>query len=270
MKLSFSTLGTPFADIGGIVGYAVKNCYQGIELRAVSGTVDLASLEAFKGGGLRQTAKQIKDAGIETVCVGTSVSFNKAGREAQTEVLEAAKFSMGIANALKCPYIRTFGGPLIPTQSYTESLKWIREGYELLCELSAKEKVTPLIETHDDFSTSARVLDIVGAVSAQNLGVVWDILHPYRYGEAMEATYEALRERIHHVHVKDSANFSPAGFDLPLLGEGKLPVDECVGLLKSGGYDGYYCFEWEKLWHPEIPEPEAALPSYVQYMARYA
>jgi hypothetical protein len=28
-------------------------------------------------------------------------------------------------------------------------------------------------------------------------------------------------------------------------------------------YDGYVSFEWEKYWHPEIEEPEVALPDFI-------
>ena len=37
---------------------------------------------------------------------------------------------------------------------------------------------------------------------------------------------------------------------------------QAVSLLKAGGYDGYYSFEWEKWWHPELAEPEVAFPAY--------
>jgi hypothetical protein len=41
-----------------------------------------------------------------------------------------------------------------------------------------------------------------------------------------------------------------------------------VTLLEQGGYDGYLSFEWEKAWHPEIDEPEVAIPQYATYMRK--
>jgi hypothetical protein len=32
--------------------------------------------------------------------------------------------------------------------------------------------------------------------------------------------------------------------------------------MRRDGYKGYYSFEWEKLWHPEIAEPAIALAHY--------
>ena len=41
-----------------------------------------------------------------------------------------------------------------------------------------------------------------------------------------------------------------------------------VKLMTERGYDGYYSLEWEKMWHPEIEEPEVAFPQYVEYMRK--
>ena len=42
-----------------------------------------------------------------------------------------------------------------------------------------------------------------------------------------------------------------------------------VQVLASHGYQGFYCFEWEKKWHPEIEEPEVAFPHYARVMTGY-
>ena len=54
-----------------------------------------------------------------------------------------------------------------------------------------------------------------------------------------------------------------------LTGEGTVPVRETVGVLARGGYEGDYCFEWEKAWHPELQEPEVALPHYARVMREW-
>jgi predicted xylose isomerase-like sugar epimerase len=54
-----------------------------------------------------------------------------------------------------------------------------------------------------------------------------------------------------------------------LLGAGDVPVKEQVRVLAAAGYQGFYCFEWEKTWHPEIEEPEVAFPHYAKTMAAY-
>jgi hypothetical protein len=55
----------------------------------------------------------------------------------------------------------------------------------------------------------------------------------------------------------------------PLIGTGEVPVKEQVAVLARGGYQGFYGFEWEKKWHPEIEEPEVAFPHYAKTMVEY-
>jgi hypothetical protein len=54
-----------------------------------------------------------------------------------------------------------------------------------------------------------------------------------------------------------------------LTGLGTVPIRETIELLARAGYAGYYGFEWEKAWHPEIEEPEVALPHYARVMREW-
>jgi len=46
-------------------------------------------------------------------------------------------------------------------------------------------------------------------------------------------------------------------------------VREMLRALASRGYQGYLSVEWEKKWHPEIPEPEVALPQHARVLRAY-
>ena len=50
--------------------------------------------------------------------------------------------------------------------------------------------------------------------------------------------------------------------------EGDIPVETILHYLKEQGYDGYLSFEWEKKWHPELPDPEVAFPAYIEYIRK--
>ena len=52
------------------------------------------------------------------------------------------------------------------------------------------------------------------------------------------------------------------------LGDGDVPLDETIAALRDVGYDGALTLEWEKLWHPELDEPDVALPRAIAYFAR--
>ena len=54
-----------------------------------------------------------------------------------------------------------------------------------------------------------------------------------------------------------------------LTGHGDVPVRKQVEQLTRIGYKGYYSFEWEKAWHPEIEEPELAIADFARVITRY-
>jgi hypothetical protein len=39
--------------------------------------------------------------------------------------------------------------------------------------------------------------------------------------------------------------------------------------LRRIGYKGYYCFEWEKVWHPDLVEADIAFPDYARVVGGY-
>jgi sugar phosphate isomerase/epimerase len=48
-----------------------------------------------------------------------------------------------------------------------------------------------------------------------------------------------------------------------LAGEGKVSFEEPLNAIAKLDYTGYVSFEWEKYWHPEIEDPEVALPNFI-------
>jgi len=51
-----------------------------------------------------------------------------------------------------------------------------------------------------------------------------------------------------------------------LAGRGAVSFDDAINALRGLKYEGYVSFEWEKYWHPEIEEPEIALPDFIKAM----
>ena len=116
--------------------------------------------------------------------------------------------------------------------------------------------VVVALETHDAFSSARLVGELLDRLGDPAFAAVWDLHHPHRTGESPEEVLAALGSRIALVHVKDAR----AGGELVPLGDGDVPVRESLALLAAAGYDGWLVVEWEKRWHPELDEPEVALP----------
>jgi hypothetical protein len=45
-------------------------------------------------------------------------------------------------------------------------------------------------------------------------------------------------------------------------------VRKQVEVLAATGYTGCYTFEWEKVWHPELEEPEIAFADFAEFMRK--
>ena len=128
----------------------------------------------------------------------------------------------------------------------------------------------PLVETHATWSTSGQLKELLHEFDPADVGVLWDVEHPYRSGESAGDTAQALRRFIRHVHFKDSSH--AAGKSTPrLLGEGDLPLRDFVRALRAIDYDGWICLETEKRWHGETaPNPDASIPHFAQFMRSVA
>src|SRR5262249_10604431 len=69
MKLAFSTLGCPEWDVPHIAETAQRLGYQAVELRAVSGSLDLLNRPEFHPAQIRATLAQFEDRNIQICCV---------------------------------------------------------------------------------------------------------------------------------------------------------------------------------------------------------
>jgi sugar phosphate isomerase/epimerase len=120
------------------------------------------------------------------------------------------------------------------------------------------------VETHDAFSASAVVAELLALVESAAVGAVWDSHHPHRMGERAAEVWANLGPRVLLAQVKDARPDTARddGWQLVLLGDGEVPVRDMLALLSAGGYRGWVSVEWEKRWHPEIAAPELALPQH--------
>src|SRR6185312_3044096 len=173
---------------------------------------------------------------------------------------------LDLAAEIGAPFLRVFGGGFPAHTTRAAILEPTAEVLRTLARYGEQCGVTVLLETHDAWTNSADVRELVQAVAQPAFKVLWDTHHTYRFGEAPAQTWAVLGDAIAYAHVKDSRLNGPEDWTYCLLGEGDLPLREICAVLKQSGYSGYLSLEWEKKWHPEIAEPEIALPQAVPYL----
>jgi sugar phosphate isomerase/epimerase len=261
LKLSYSTLACPDWTLEQCVEGAKKYGYEGLELRLLDGGL----LEPGLDKRARQRVKRVMDqAGLPVSCVDTSLCVAQPGQAGQREQIEQGRRFLEMAAEWKSPCIRVFSGPPEGADP-AETMRGAAEVMEQLGRRGSELGVKVGLETHDAFCRGDQMGEIFGKVKSGFAGVLWDIQHPIRFGETPEQTAKHVSGRLFHLHVKDGKR-PAAGDDWPpvLMGQGDVPIQECLEAAARLGFDGWVSLEWEKKWHPEIEDPEIALPQYAQ------
>jgi sugar phosphate isomerase/epimerase len=266
--IAFSTLGCPSWTWKTILDQADRLGYAAIELRGVAGEMDLTKVPELSGSQLQATKKGLDALGIAVSDLGASAAMHMTG-DARAKALDEGRRFIDLAHEMGVKYVRVFGDSIPAGEPRDAVLARIVEGFQQLCSHGASAGVTVIMESHGDFTHSSDIEWIRAHVGSDAFAVLWDACHTFVEGqEQPAATWRVLGPWVRHTHLKDS---KPAGSDrrYVLTGTGDVPVKTQVEVLAGAGYKGYYCFEWEKKWHPEIEEPEVAFPHYARVMTDY-
>jgi sugar phosphate isomerase/epimerase len=257
-RLAFSTLAFPATSLADALALGRSWGYDGVELRLIDGELIDPDMPAAQRA---QIARTLGAAGLPVVAVDSSIRL--AGDEDAAARLGGF---LELASDWEAPLVRVFGGPL--ARAGPERADGLQAAARVLAAAApraAELGVRIGLETHDDFSSARVVAEVLAQVPDPAVGAVWDSHHPFRVGESAADVYAALAPRILLAQVKDArrAPERADGWQLVLLGHGEVPVREMLALLAGGGYQNWVSVEWEKRWHPEIEEPQVALPQHL-------
>jgi sugar phosphate isomerase/epimerase len=268
--LSFSTLGCPDWSFGQIVNFASRHRYTGLEIRGIRRQLDLTKCTEFNTAQNRtDSLKMMRDKGLQFVDLGSSATLHFAeGAERQKNLDEGRRF-IDLAQAIECPFIRVFPNNFPKDQDRELTFNLISKGLLELAEHAKGTAVSVLLETHGDFVKIADLKKLMEMAAHPKVGLVWDIANMWTITKESPAeAYEKLKKYIRHTHIKD-AKWRDEKYQYTFLGKGEVPIFEAIDVLSKAGYKGYYSFEWEKWWHPEIEEPELALADYSKVMNKH-
>ncbi|MCQ2409427.1 MAG: sugar phosphate isomerase/epimerase [Clostridia bacterium] len=260
MKLCFSTIGCPDWSLRDILTTAKDLGYEGIEIRSINNEVYAPDMRDFKED-LEKTKALIEKVGVKIAMLTTNAALADHN---DVKAVEKAKAYIDLAKELNVPYIRVMSTdkPYFDGGDYDLCKKQYKEVL-----LYAEGKgVTPLMETNGlfvDTKLLKKFLDETGG------GALWDTHHPFRYNdEKISDTIANLGSLIKYVHLKDSV-IEKGKVAYKLMGYGDMPLKEIVNSLKENGYDGYYTFEWVKLWNKDLQEGGIVFANYANYMKRF-
>ena len=264
--LVFSTLGTPDWTLERAAEQAAADGYAGLEIRILDGEVISPRLSAERRAAIRRL---LRERGLVIAGIGASTRFSSADAQERAQQLADLRAYLELANDLEAPLVRSFGGGPSAGQTMAEVIDLVAAGLAEAAPDAERHGVAICLETHDAFSRGEEVAAALRQVDSPRVRAVWDVHHPYRMGESIEDTWNFIGARLAHVHIKDARRRADGGWELKLMGEGEVPCREIIRLLASQGYDGYLCAEWEKKWHPDIEEPETALPQHARALRQW-
>jgi sugar phosphate isomerase/epimerase len=268
--LSFSTLGCPDWTFEEVVSFAAGNGYDGIELRGIQRQLELGLCPAFSSpANIAASRRLMEDKGLRFVDLGSSAEMHYADAATRQKNLDEVKRFVDLAQQLHCPYIRVFPNKLPKEQDRDATIELIVQGLLASGKYAEGSNVTVLMESHGELTQTKDLERIMQEARHPHVGLVWDIVNMWSVTkEAPAAVYPKLKDYIRHAHIKDLRWVD--GKELyVLLGKGESPIFEGIDALAKGGYGGYYSFEWEKLWHPEIGDPAVALADYPRAMKEH-
>jgi sugar phosphate isomerase/epimerase len=266
MKLAFSTLGCPDWELDQIAQAAHLYGYAAVELRAIGGDLNLLKRPEFQMNTVGATRRWLAEQDLSICCVDTSCTFDSPDVVERKDQVEIAIRHAELAAALGAKLIRIFPDKIQLGATRTQTRDNIASCLREVAERGPAE-VRIGLETHGDFAQGFAASEIIGLANHPNVVIIWDVANSLAAGDSIETAANEVAPYLAHVHLRDARAVTGQEHWLPVLaGRGAVSFAEAVSALGGLAYDGYISFEWEKYWHPEIEEPEVALPDFVKAM----
>jgi sugar phosphate isomerase/epimerase len=267
VKLSFMTWVCPDWDLNQILTGAIRYGYDGVEPRVEVGQKHGIDLQATKKQR-KEIKTQFADCGVDMSCLATSRTYSSMPKGEREQSVELTLKYIDLAAELGCPCLRVFGGQIPADVPREEAEQYVAECLRQCGEYAAQRKVFVCLETHDDFSSSAAAARTVTLANHPNVGIVWDVMHPFRMGDTIAEAFERVKPFVHHCHVHDGVRPAEGagGWELALMGEGDIPHDEAVRLLATVNFPGHLSGEWISFRPAEevLPHDARVLREYIR------
>jgi len=270
--IAVSTLGCPKWDWNTIVRNTSSWGFTALELRGIQDQMDLPRCAEFSGTRLQTTLQDLSAAGLSISDLGASAQMHEPDPTKRAAHMDEARRFIDLAHQLHAPYVRVFPNQFVPGEDKRVTFARISEGLHELGEYAGSAGVVVIVESHGEFRRAEDLIPILEGARSKSVAFLWDAHHTCVEGERPADTFANLGKYTVHTHLKDSVPIpgkSKEDRRYVLTGTGDIPVKETVKVLATNGYKGYYCFEWEKRWHPEIEQPEVAFPHYARTMRQY-
>lgn len=171
---------------------------------------------------------------------GRMHSASETSRADQWGILDR---SLDLAERLNAPLVRTFSFWRLPDpEPAREDL--LATLTEATARVAARGKLLGLENEHACIiGTGEEAAWYLDRIPDRTLGLIWDPGNEAALGLVpYPAGYDAVKDRIHHIHLKDAARIE-AGTPFVTMGDGAIAYEDQFRRLAEDGYDGVLSIE---------------------------
>lgn len=246
----FSTLGSSQLNLHEVADLADRHGIKAVELRTLSGTVDLLSALEVEFEEPAAFAEFLDRRRLQVIALNTSV------RLFESTDLSALDPFIAWAEAANVNFLRVFdGGERLSDENLTRASQLLDRWQELR---DARElNVDLMIETHDALANAKELLTFIDRIPTAK--ILWDTHHTWAKSGQIRELWSRIEKNVVHLHVKDSKVKDDGGRQYTLPGKGDFPMPELLSCLHSHERRIPLSLEWERHWHPELPPLDEAL-----------
>ncbi len=218
--------------------------YDGVELAVRDpALLERSELEAALG----RYALEVPAIGTGQAYGEEGLSFTHPDSEMRARAVARIQAHVELAAALDALVILgLIRGKVEPGVQRAQALDWLHAALRHCCAYAAVRSVRLALEPINRYETDlvntvAEGLELIEAVSADNLGLLLDTFHMNIEEPSIEASIRRAGARLFHVHAADSNRWHP--------GAGHLDFQAILAVLEEVGYNGYVSAE--VLPHPD-------------------
>jgi sugar phosphate isomerase/epimerase len=262
-KLCFSTLGCPDWSWQKIISKAHEYGYSGIEIRGILDEIDILKSPVFSKSNLKTSKRLAEENGVELVNLNPSAKLHETDPIKRKENIDEVKRYVDLAVELDSPFVRVFPDKFAFKNDKEKSLKLISDGLQEVNEYCKGTNVKVLLDCHGDLVWSEDIKQVMNQQPSGSSGIIWDYFNMhYLTQESASKIVSTLKPFIEFVQIKDGSFTNRETQEYFLPGQGQVPIHDVLKEIDKIHYKGFISLEWEKRWHPELPDLEVALPMF--------
>ncbi|WCK05468.1 sugar phosphate isomerase/epimerase family protein [Agrobacterium tumefaciens] len=246
----FSTLGCSELSLHETADLAERHGIASVELRALSGTIDLIAALTAEFGKPARFATFLTERNLRIAALNTSMRLFGSSSLSELDPF------IDWAEAANIACLRIFDGGKKMGLEELDGAAALLDEWQVLRQ-SRGLNLELMIETHDALADFDQLLAFLEHIPTAR--ILWDTHHTWARGTDLKTVWHHIEKNIVHLHVKDSITDSDGKRRYVLPGHGDFPIAELLSLLQPNGRKIPLSLEWERHWHPQLPPLEDAL-----------